>query len=241
MFKCICENCNQEFTYKYKGKKDRRFCSLQCYGNWMRKNEQGEKSHGWRGVSKKQVCPVCGATYMTKGKAKQTFCSRDCYARHKSAEMSKLEYEHYKRHGQATTRTYRIWAGMKFRATNLQTRDAHNYIGRGIALCDRWLDFENFYKDMGDAPEGMSLDRIDNNGNYGPENCRWTTQEEQSNNKRNNIIISFNGQKNTLANWARNLGIKYEVLLNRYNRKWEINRMFTTPARCYGANHEKRA
>jgi hypothetical protein len=108
-----------------------------------------------------------------------------------------------------------------------------NYGGRGITVCERWLDFENFLSDMGEPPKGYSLDRIDNFGNYEPDNCKWSTQEQQQNNKRNNIIIEYNGEVHTLAEWSTKLNVRYGSLWNRYKRKWSTKEMFETPLKTY--------
>lgn len=97
------------------------------------------------------------------------------------------------RHGMEGTKIYRIWAGMKTRCLNENHSRRKDYGGRGITVCDEWLTFENFYKDMGNCPKGKSLDRIDNNGNYCKSNCKWSTPKEQANNRRNNLI--HNSQK----------------------------------------------
>jgi len=93
-------------------------------------------------------------------------------------------------HGMFKTKTYVSWQCMLNRCLNNKYKFYKNYGGRGIKVCDRWKKFENFYEDMRERPSDKSLDRINNNGNYYKENCRWATDKEQCNNRRNNLLAN---------------------------------------------------
>lgn len=96
-------------------------------------------------------------------------------------------------------------------------------------MCDRWKNFENFLSDMGSRPEGMSLDRIDNDGDYEPSNCRWATNQEQFWNKRNTVKITANGRTQKLYEWARELNIDSRTIYCRLYRGWTQDRAINTP------------
>lgn len=108
-------------------------------------------------------------------------------------------------HGKSNTRTYRIWKGMKNRATNTNASCAHNYSKRGITLCEEWRVFENFLYDMGEAPTGLTLERIDNNRGYSKDNCTWASYKQQARNTRINRLIELNGRVLCLSAWAEEL------------------------------------
>jgi hypothetical protein len=122
---------------------------------------------------------------------------------------------------------------MKNRCYNPKYAGYHNYGGRGIKVCDRWLDkkhgFENFLADMGMRPDGMTLDRKDNDGDYEPGNCRWATASVQSNNRRCNKRIIYNGEDKTRAQWAHSLDISMSALDYRI-QNWTLERALNTPA-----------
>jgi hypothetical protein len=115
---------------------------------------------------------------------------------------------------------YSIWKGLKTRVLNENHVDADRYINRGIDCCDRWLkSFEDFYTDMGPCPENHTIDRIDNDKGYFPENCRWASMTEQSNNRGGfNILIEHNGKTQTLKMWTDELNLNYNTVYNRMFR-----------------------
>jgi len=136
------------------------------------------------------------------------------------------------KHGKAGTPIYGVWNSMIQRCTNSKRDRYKNYGGRGIVVCEEWLSFENFYKDMGDKPSSdHTLDRIDVNGSYCRENCRWATSEEQNNNKRTSRFVAFDGQVRTIKQWSEALGISYNTLRSRLDSGWEIERALTQPSK----------
>lgn len=114
------------------------------------------------------------------------------------------------------TKTYYAWRSMRSRCINPKSKAWENYGGRGIKVCDRWeKNYDAFFDDMGEASEGMTLDRIDYNGDYTPENCRWVGWGVQAVNKRVNRRISHGGETLTQSQWARRLGIEPDTLYRR--------------------------
>ncbi len=117
---------------------------------------------------------------------------------------------------------------MRQRCSNRKRPEWVNYGGRGIQVCERWRDFNNFYADMGEPTSSQTLERIDVNGNYSPENCIWATQDVQARNRRNNVVVNYGGKTQTLVDWSVELGIPYWTLHARFRRGWSVERAFNT-------------
>ena len=132
------------------------------------------------------------------------------------------------KHGEYGSKAYRSWAHMLGRCNNSNDKKYKDYGGRGISVYRQWFDFSKFLSDMGPCPKEMSIDRIDNDGNYEPGNCRWATQKTQQNNRRTNRLVSYNGDTLTVSQWAIKLKINYGSLLSRLDRGWSIERALTT-------------
>lgn len=129
-------------------------------------------------------------------------------------------------------KTYITWCAMKRRCLSKTATQYGHYGGRGIAVCDRWLSFGNFLFDMGDKPNGMTLERNDTNGNYEPSNCRWATRKEQCNNRRNNVVATFNGKTQTITAWAYEFGLEDgRPIFCRIYKGWTMERALSTPFR----------
>lgn len=136
-------------------------------------------------------------------------------------------------HGKSDSKPYNSWVSMKARCENEGNTEYSRYGARGIKVCERWRNsFAEFWKDMGSTyRDGMSIDRIDVNGDYCPENCRWATPVEQANNKRNNFYISRNGETKSLAEWCRICGLRYKSVHARIKAGWDIETALSTPIR----------
>ena len=134
-------------------------------------------------------------------------------------------------HKLTNTSIHRAWASMKSRCLNKNHKSYSSYGGRGINVCNRWMIFENFYQDMGERPsKNHSLDRVDNNGDYTPENCRWADRYQQQSNRRTNHYITFSGETMTIAQWSRKLQINTKTLATRIlTLKWSYEDALTTP------------
>jgi hypothetical protein len=136
------------------------------------------------------------------------------------------------KHGMASTNVYGVWQQIHQRCGNPRAPSFENYGGRGIKVCERWKSFENFVADMGIRPDGYSIDRINNDGDYEPSNCRWATTAQQLNNKRNSRVLELNGERKTIAEWSEKFGIDWHTIRSRVDRYgWTIERALTTPVK----------
>lgn len=158
---------------------------------------------------------VCGKTKeidaynVLSGKSTNCGCVRDLKTK-----------ERMTKHGQKQTRLYNIWCSMKERCNNPNSQAYKDYGGRGISICKDWQDdYMNFYNWSinNGYDKKLTIDRIDVNGNYEPLNCRWATTDEQCNNRRNNIKITYNGKTQTLFQWCEEYGLEYRMILARYH------------------------
>lgn len=142
------------------------------------------------------------------------------------------------KHKMSGTRFYQIWCAMKQRCLYPKHNRFKSYGGRGITICNEWLDFQNFKQDMYKSYQksckiqgerNTTIDRINPNGNYNKENCQWNTLWKQNLNRSNNHLITYKGETKPLTQWAREKGFKRGLLENRIKRKWSVKKMLETP------------
>lgn len=172
---------------------------------------------------------ICGNKALaTSGDLKRGHVSScGCLQKERTAEASTI-------HGGANRGKpfpeYRVWLEMKQRCLNVNNKRYKDYGGRGITICDRWLNsFENFLKDMGRRPKGLSIERIENNKGYTPDNCKWATREEQTSNTRTNKHLVILGITYTLNQAARRFEINVGTLWSRLKAGWEPHEAIFTP------------
>jgi len=172
-------------------------------------------------VQKRVLCECdCGKRKTINLASIKRESTRSCGCLHKEARGS---------HGGCHTKSYSCWADIKTRCFNKKHRGYGYYGARGIKICERWMKFENFFEDMGECPDGKSIDRKDNNGNYCKENCRWADRTQQNNNTRRNHFLEFRGKRLTIAQWSRITNIKYHIIYKRIGKGWSVERTLTEP------------
>lgn len=162
----------------------------------------------------------------------RTSCGQ-CIYRHKWRLSKRKEKKQSTliRDGRTKHPLYGTWRQMINRCENPRTNYYERYGGRGISVCEEWKDFWKFveWAVRNGYSNGLSIDRIDNDGNYCPENCRWVTQGEQLLNTCRNVVVEFDGKKQSLVEWAKELNINYRTLRNRHARGWTVERMLAEP------------
>lgn len=159
----------------------------------------------------------CGNVAVVDHRALKSGSTVSCGCFRREFTAMKMTTHGYAGRGR-TARIYKVWAGMLARCQIQSASGYENYGGRGISVCKRWNEFENFLADMGEPAIGMTIERNDNNGNYEPENCRWATRLEQGENKRNNRVIDYAGASMTVAGWSRHLGISHSTLIESLSK-----------------------
>lgn len=196
------------------------------FGRWTILQDAGTSSCWKRNV----LCRCeCGKTKIVQFNNLRNGKSLSCGCLRAEQLKQRLTVHGHCHRGHLTTE-YRIWRGIVSRCTTPKASGYKNYGGRGITVCERWLVFENFLADMGMRPPGdTSIDRIDNEGNYTPENCRWTTRKQQNNNRRVKNGYTFNGKHQCLSAWARELGVSVDRLKTRIKAGWPVENVFVTP------------
>lgn len=211
----------------------------QQFGRWIVLNEAKEQK---RGQHTMWTCRCrCGTIRDVDGRTLRSGLSQSCGCFKLEKTIARLT-----KHGHAAgnqTKAYRCWCALRSRCMNPNQQSTWlKYGGRGITFCKRWESYENFLADMGEPPTPEhSIDRIDNDGNYEPGNCRWATNQEQARNRRSTHLYDYGGRSKTLGAWAAQYGIPEGVLLHRLQRNWPIETALQQPIRKrpkHGATRE---
>lgn len=175
----------------------------------------------------------CGKETIAFGNNLKSGHTRSCGCFNK--EMVTLRNIKNIKHGHARkskeSKIYIAWQQIIQRCINPNHKRYKDYGARGITVCKQWMKFENFLKDMGEAPIGYQIDRINNNKGYYKENCHWTNSKTNNRNKRNNHLETYNGKTQCISVWANEFNIHESTLLNRLNRGWSIKKALITPVR----------
>lgn len=177
-----------------------------------------ERAENSKGGKVRWLCRCeCGVEKIIRGSNLTNNRSLSCGCLNREVN-SKVHTKHGLRH----TKVYKIWAGMMKRCYNKNCKAYSRYGGRNIKVCERWHDVSNFYEDVSKLEHfnepGYSLDRIDNNKGYEPDNMRWATRKEQNRNTRRNALVDYNGELIALSAAAELTGINYAILWDRYHK-----------------------
>lgn len=178
---------------------------------------------------------VCSCGSYLVGRCSDTYSRESCGCVHRD-RLVRQNTDNAK-HGMSNSAEYRVWKSIKQRCGNKRMRRYADYGGRGIRVCDRWLEpetgFLNFLADMGERPsKGHSIDRCpDNNGDYCPDNCRWATMTTQSRNRRSNRLLTYNDKTQCVADWSIETGIHKDTIHYRLRAGWTTEKTLATPIR----------
>jgi hypothetical protein len=175
-------------------------------------------------------CP-CGNEFVAELANVRSGHTRSCGCRRREAARARHQEHGQSRPGAMNAAEYVVWCRMKSRCLAPTDGAYPRYGGRGITVCDRWRNsFENFLADVGPRPSPRhTLERIDNDGPYSPENCCWATPKEQGRNKRTNHLLTFQGETRCLTDWAESTGLRVSTLYRRLKNGWSVERTLTTP------------
>jgi hypothetical protein len=193
-----------------------------------------------KGVRKWKCRCHCGKEFVTIPASVKNGATTSCGCNHRavSAALGKKKATH----GMSKSKEYKIWAHMKQRCYDAKSKEYKYYGARGISVCDRWLtSFPNFIADMGPRPSDKhSIDRVDNNGNYCPDNCKWSTVIEQRRNRRGRRWLTFNGQTRIAAEWSEITGIPRSLIIQRIDKNgYSVEEALTLPIANIGRRCSK--
>jgi hypothetical protein len=216
---CICTLCGNKKQADKQGLKKGAIRSCGCLRDYQPRNDftgqtlpSGITVVGYVHSALWRVKYTCGHSAdvaLTQAKVCKTGLCSKCAKTKVCVDRSS--------HGSTRTPTYQSWRSMKARCYDKNSNRFQFYGARGIKVCDRWLNsFENFYSDMGERPDGMSLDRVDTDGNYEPSNCKWSTEIEQANNKTTNLLFTDGEQVWSLMRWCDIFGKDYKHIWYKY-------------------------
>ena len=196
------------------------------FGRWkvLSRNQNRGKHPYWQCICE------CGKARSVNQSSLITGLSKSCGCL--SKEVTAATGRANRVHGGAGSATYRIWQSMIQRCRNSNLEIFKYYGGKGITVCDEWLDYSTFLRDMGERPKGRSIDRIDGGKGYYKDNCRWATNKEQSRNIRTNRNVTYNGVEKSLSQWCEELNLNYQAVHSRLTRYgWAVNKALSTPTR----------
>lgn len=193
--------------------------SGQKFGRWLVESRADVNAKGeiyWNCTCE------CGTRQMVRANTLTSGRSTSCGCLHREAVTS---------HGYTGTPTFKSWESMRQRCNNPKSPDYPRYGGRGIRVCERWQnDFAAFLADMGERPDGLTLDRKDVDGDYEPSNCHWATRSRQQRNRTVTELLTHDGQTMCLKDWSEKVGISAKILSWRLKNGWDPQKALSTPA-----------